>query len=689
MKETLHIYRRVSTKEQSEKYSLTDQLDLGIKKSKELGMGYKDWNEKGVSGSSENIEDREVLLTLYTELSLGKVKHMYVYDLSRLSRNPMVSSQLRRELEKSGVQLYTNESSVNFQSDEQVLMYDFFSSINQFFVRVQRKKSMIGKVSHFKKGGYRGGTFPFGYEGQKIDGIKKLVINPKESKWVRQIYDWYDNDISTKEIGRQLDKNGIKPRRGKFWSLGSLQVILKNELYIGKDVMTDNITDPLNPKVLYMENKDLQIIDDETFHRVRHKVEKQQQRKNNSKVIHTDVLLRRKMFCEVCGEMYGCRVKHVKNEYYYYCRSRENNWRKVSDKKKKDCSVKKSLNIPNTDRQVWDTLVELLGKSHIIKEKIKQNELVNKTKSDEKKHQRLLDLNKEKRKIEKKITELDERETDNRNWYLSGETDKKQFDEGNTLIHSTKEERFKELQQISLDIQSVMDENRWISWLDKHNSWIGKLKDEYTMDEKKEIITEYVDKVFVNFDEDINQHRLKILLKLPMVDDKYEVLRGGKNREYEILKGSRYKDLMVDKVKRGRKKKLLNDDMSKDTTLPPINKSPLLWSRIDRGYLFHKDYNSFLTCIVEITSPKFWVIPLTQNQKDRYNLVKQLKSEGLTYKQISDYLNNHTNYKPRRTNQFSPQQVFGIFDKMNKRIKRLNKIYEPQIYGFGLKVEPK
>ena len=95
-------------------------------------MDYKDWNEKGVSGSSENIEDREVLLNLYTELSLGKVKHMYVYDLSRLSRNPMVSSQLRRELENYGVQLYTNESSVDFQSDEQVLMYDFFSSINQF-----------------------------------------------------------------------------------------------------------------------------------------------------------------------------------------------------------------------------------------------------------------------------------------------------------------------------------------------------------------------------------------------------------------------------------------------------------------------------------------------------------------------------------------------------------------------------
>ena len=577
-KETLHIYRRVSTQEQSTKYSLNNQLELGIVKSKELGMNYQDWNEEGKSGSSENIEDREILLNLYTELQLGKVKHMFVYDLSRLSRNPMVSSQLRRELENYGVQLYTNESSVNFKNDEQVLMYDFFSSINQFFVRVQRKKSMMGKVSHFKKGGYRGGTFPFGYEGKKIDGVKKLVINPKESIWVRQIFDWYDNNVSTKEIGKNLDKNGVKPRRGMFWSLGSLQVILRNKLYVGKDVMTDNITDPLNPKILYHESSDLRIIDDETFSRVRHRVEKQQQRKNNSKVIHNDVLLRGRLFCDVCGEIYGCRVKKVKKEYYYYCRSRENNWRKVSESKKVKCSVKKSLNIPNTDKQVWDTLVELLGQSHIIKETIKQRELLNKSKDDEKKKDRILELRKTKRYIEKKITDLDNRGTENRNWYLSGEIDKKQYEDGNELIKKTKDDNFKELEKVSLDIQSVLDENKWIDWLGKHNSWIGKLKDEYTIEEKKEILTEYVDKIYVNFDDTINQHRLKVNLKLPIVDDKYDVLKGGKNRVYDILNGHRYKELVVDKVKRGRKKKLLNEDTHRDTNIPPIILTPSQWS---------------------------------------------------------------------------------------------------------------
>jgi len=143
-KEILHIYRRVSTEEQVKGYSLEIQLENGIKKSKELNMGYRDWCEGGKSGSSENIEDREVLMELYGLIQDGVVKNIYVLDLSRLSRSPFVSSQLRLEMERHEVKLFTDSSELDFGSEESTLIYDFMSSINQFFVRVQRKKSMRG-----------------------------------------------------------------------------------------------------------------------------------------------------------------------------------------------------------------------------------------------------------------------------------------------------------------------------------------------------------------------------------------------------------------------------------------------------------------------------------------------------------------------------------------------------------------
>ena len=90
-----------------------------------------------------------------------------------------------------------------------------------------------------------------------------------------------------------------------------------------------------------------------------------------------------------------------------------------------------------------------------------------------------------------------------------------------------------------------------------------------------------------------------------------------------------------------------------------------------------------LTCIVEITSPKFWVLPISKNQEEKFNLIKKMRDDGFTFLEISDYLNT-SEYKPQRTENFTSQQVFGLFDKMNKRIKRLQKITPPKVVSVGL-----
>jgi hypothetical protein len=77
-KELLHIYRRVSSKIQLKGYSLEVQLEKGIELSKKLGLGYKDWCEGGKSGSSENIEDREVLMELYGLIQDGEIGRAHV-----------------------------------------------------------------------------------------------------------------------------------------------------------------------------------------------------------------------------------------------------------------------------------------------------------------------------------------------------------------------------------------------------------------------------------------------------------------------------------------------------------------------------------------------------------------------------------------------------------------------------------
>ena len=99
-----------------------------------------------------------------------------------------------------------------------------------------------------------------------------------------------------------------------------------------------------------------------------------------------------------------------------------------------------------------------------------------------------------------------------------------------------------------------------------------------------------------------------------------------------------------------------------------------LWSSYDRGYFLTP--NHYLNVVVEITSPKLWVIPLSQSQKDKYEFIKEKREQGYYYKEISDML-NESDFTPQRTDKFTPQQVWGLESKMKKREKRLKKITLP------------
>ena len=103
-----------------------------------------------------------------------------------------------------------------------------------------------------------------------------------------------------------------------------------------------------------------------------------------------------------------------------------------------------------------------------------------------------------------------------------------------------------------------------------------------------------------------------------------------------------------------------------------------LWNEYDRGYLI-----THLLVEVEVISPKFWVLPLSSSQIEKYNFIKEKRSQGFNYLQISDMM-NESHFKPQRTLKFTPQQVWGLEFKMENRIKRLDKIEKPKVVSIGL-----
>jgi hypothetical protein len=115
-------------------------------------------------------------------------------------------------------------------------------------------------------------------------------------------------------------------------------------------------------------------------------------------------------------------------------------------------------------------------------------------------------------------------------------------------------------------------------------------------------------------------------------------------------------------------------------TNPEILLKVLLSNRIGSGY--------FITCKVDISSPKYWVRPLTENQNKLFQIILDLRNEGLTFPEISDFLNSDTDLTPIRSKRkFYPPLVWSMWDKITKRKERISQINKLRIYDIGLMIE--
>jgi len=118
-KETLHSYIRVSSDSQLEGASLDTQEKLGAKKAKELKFKYQVWNEGSASSHHEGFKNRPVLWKLLNEIEDGLVKHLFVYNNDRLSRNEHTQYIIKKRLTDNQVRLYTKDGECEFKPSMQ------------------------------------------------------------------------------------------------------------------------------------------------------------------------------------------------------------------------------------------------------------------------------------------------------------------------------------------------------------------------------------------------------------------------------------------------------------------------------------------------------------------------------------------------------------------------------------------
>ena len=546
-KETLYIYTRISSRSQEDGSSLETQKELGIKKSKELGMDYEVRDEGTQSSSHDDLDNRPVLETLLIDVEDGLVKHLFAYNNDRLSRNKQTQHLINFRLEEKGVVLYTKDGVFDLTNPHDDLLKTFLDGISRYDNVLRTERSRIGKVHKTREQNtWLGGPAPYGY--QIVD--KKLCLHPEESKWVKKMYGWYYDGKSTMWIKSQLDTNGVLARRGGLFAIGSIDKLLQNTHHKGLYEWTDKKSGETIHQTCPA------IVDETIWNECQERRKKVFARKSQNNATKKFYLLRNLLVCEECGSNISARTREKRDERFYYCPCKMKNWKKGAlsrDKKWKrgkvgehGCTMVRSLNIPITDKFVWDTVIDTVSNSSILKEGFKGEVLKSKFKGD-KENERLLRNQKTKSKRlmkQLKLVQSSIAEVETKN--LLNEYDDAEIYAGikSNLVAELKKVK-DDIEQTRIAIKELGNQNKWLDWIEKYGDDL-RLKNDLSKEDKKDYLEGLIEKIGVRLDKETNDHHLTINFQMGLVGDRIEYVdQGHKSDGYEVIEGDKGEDMVI------------------------------------------------------------------------------------------------------------------------------------------------
>ena len=554
---TLHIYTRVSTAVQAEQgTSLESQRELGIEKAKQLGFEYKVWDEGGRSSHHDDIAQRPQLNALYLAIKKGDVKHLWIYDQSRLSRNDKVASVFRYECNKKGVTLYTKDGFFDLSSPTDMLMKQLLDAVAEFDNSTRSERTRLGKINRVRSGMWHGGPPPFGYTIDK----KRLAINEEEAKWVKRIFDEVHKGTSTVGIKKILDSHAVAPRRKNgLWSLGSINAMLKNTHYSGYYIFTDSKSDE------QIQVQCPSIVDTATWKQAQHKRSPKVLRKTQkSATVKNFYLLRDLMFCGHCGRPISGRIIKSRSENSYYCPSREREWAAnggVTEKKKWQrglgCGFTRALNIQRTDELVWESVKSLHKKSSLLKEEVRVRVLKEERGMQELSDAKYKAMQAKLKTLQRKYTTLSETLGNIEANRVLKELNDTSYRTMTLRINTELRDIEAQLSTTRSDLDSATNGKKWRNWLKTFGQEITDL-DSRSDEQKKAYIEGLVKQIDVRWNEAEREHELTLTFHLPIVNDgitwrekeDYEG-HGRRAKRYDTYEGTT-KTTLFSKKKDGR-----------------------------------------------------------------------------------------------------------------------------------------
>lgn len=189
----------------------------------------KVYREEGVSGAKE---DRPVFNSiLYGEVENPPVEAVIVAKNDRVARDINIYYYFKMLLGKKNIELI----SVAEDFGEMGVMASFLEAFTLCVAEMEREniknRTSAGRKVKAERGGFAGGGVPYGYD--NVDG--ELVVDQAAAEIVKKVFLLRGCRKTLQEIADLMNESGVPTKRGKEWTVSTVQNILKNEkIYKGQ-----------------------------------------------------------------------------------------------------------------------------------------------------------------------------------------------------------------------------------------------------------------------------------------------------------------------------------------------------------------------------------------------------------------------------------------------------------------------
>ena len=333
-------YCRFSSENQREESIDSQQRNIKNYAHKE-GYQIIDWYiDKALSGTTDK---RPQFKKMVEQAKKGKFRTILVNKLDRFSRDKWGSQFYKFELSKHSVVVRSVTEPID-DSPAGKMMESMLEGMAQFYSDNLSQEVKRGMNENAYNAVFNGGTVPFGYKKiPRLDKVTGLPIFTKkrgmachdialcehESEGVKLIFDRALAGKQLLEICQELTEKGYRTRLGNVFRSSALEVILRNEKYMGtytfnkrKNIRTfeggkqQRKNDEEN--IIKIEDGVPAIVSKETFEAVQRLMDG---RKYKSGRTRDEYLLVGKIKCGECEDTYrGARKgkKYGKGYYQYY-----------------------------------------------------------------------------------------------------------------------------------------------------------------------------------------------------------------------------------------------------------------------------------------------------------------------------------------------------------------------------------